>query len=416
MTVEEIRARYGDRIAWLQAAAHRCPERGMEEFETSALIRGALLPLGLEEIPLGLPTGVAFRLRTGKDGPITGLRADIDGLPVEEAPEHKVRSEHPGMMHACGHDVHIAGLYGAALALSAARESLAGDVVFLFQPAEETTFGARAVLDAGLLDRVPIESMFGLHNMPSMPVGTIGVRQGPLMAAKDSFVLTIHGRGGHGAVPEECCDPIVAAAAVISAFQTIVSRNVAALDSAVISVCSIHGGSADNRIEDDVTMTGGVRTLRIETRALVQRRMREMAEHCAAAYGCTATLTFEDSASPLINAAALLPDAMRAAQRTVPEAQIVRPEPAMISEDFADYCNRLPSFFFFIGSGAAMDGGDTGVGAAHASADAAPLHSAQYLAHADTALYGAALLANTVPVAAAPAESTASAVPDGSGR
>lgn len=375
MNIAEIRAEYGTQIEFFLSEAHRCPELGMEERETTALIRQRMGALGLEEIDLGLETGAAFRLAGTGAGKTVVLRADIDGLPVTEPPENQNRSTHPGRMHACGHDVHMAALYGAALLLLG-RGGATGDVVFLFQPAEETTAGAASVIASGLLERVRAGCVLGLHNMPSMPAGVIGVREGPLMAAKDSFLITIHGRGGHGAMPEQCADPIVAAAAVISAIQTIVSRNVAPLDTAVISVCSIHGGHADNRIEDAVTLTGSFRTFRRETRALVMERLERLACGCAQAYGCTAEIAFSDETPPVVNDALLLGAATRAAEAV---GQAVRPDMVMISEDFSAYCERVPSFFFFLGSAA--------------DEHAAPLHSAAYRAHPDTALYGAALLA-----------------------
>ena len=382
MDISEIRERYGKDIEAFRTAAHRCPELGTEERETTALIRQRMGALGLEELALGLATGAAFRLRGTGAGKTVVLRADIDGLPVTEPAENPDCSAHPGRMHACGHDVHMAALYGAALLLLG-RGGAPGDVVFLFQPAEETTAGAESVIATGLFERVQAGCAFGLHNMPSMPIGTVGVREGALMAAKDSFSITIHGRGGHGAAPEQCVDPIVAAATVISAIQTIVSRNVAPLDTAVISVCSIHGGHADNRIEDAVTLTGSCRTFRRETRALVMERLGQIAAGCAAAYGCTAEVAFSDETLPVVNAASLLGAATRAAEAT---GRVVRPDMVMISEDFSAYCERVPSFFFFLGSAA--------------DENAAPLHSAQYRAHPDTALYGAALLARAALEAA----------------
>lgn len=387
MRMAELHSRFGGRILAFQAAAHRCPERGGQERRTTALIREHMGALGLEELALGLETGAAFLLRSGNAGPATVLRADIDGLCVQEPEAHPVRSEHPGMMHACGHDVHMAALYGAALALVERCGEPAGDVVFLFQPAEETMDGATCVIRSGLFGRVQAGALFGLHNMPSLPVGTIGVREGPLMAAKDSFSITIHGRGGHGAMPEQCADPIVAAAAVVTALQTIVSRSVAPLDTAVVSVCSIHGGSTDNRIEDAVVLTGSARTFRQETRALVLRRLGEIAQACAAAHGCTASLAFPDFTPPVINAPALLPVAQAAAAHA---GRVIRPEMAMISEDFAFYCEHVPTFFFFLGSA----GGDAACTPENAQRpQCAPLHSADFCAHPDTALYGAALLA-----------------------
>lgn len=375
MELERIRARYGEKIEAFRAAAHRCPELGKEEHETTALIRRQMLALGTEELETGLPTGAAFRFRGSGAGRTVVLRADIDGLPVEEPENSPIRSAYPGRMHACGHDVHMASLYGAAMLLKE-RGELPGDVVFLFQPAEETTGGAASVIASGLLECVGANCVIGLHNMPSMPVGVVGVREGALMSAKDSFRITIHGRGGSGAAPEKCADPIVASAAVIVGIQTIVSRNVSPLDMAVVSVCSIHGGRTDNRIEDGVTLDGSFRTFRRETRTLIMERLRRIAADCAQGYDCTATVVFSDETPAVVNDASLLGAATRAANAV---GCVVRPELAMISEDFSAYCERVPSFFFFLGSGE--------------NENSAPLHSANYRAHPDAALYGAALLA-----------------------
>ena len=385
MDVNTMRLRFGEKIGALQRELHRHPERSSVEYRTTERIRAAMGGLELEERGIGMPTGAAFRLCTGRKGPVICLRADIDGLPVQEAESHEERSEEAGMMHACGHDVHAAGLYGAALALCAERESLGGDVIFLFQPSEESEEmgqGAEGICKSGFFAREGISAAFGLHNMPSMPIGTIGVGQGPVMAAKDSFRISIQGRGGHGAMPEQCCDPIVAAAAVVMALQPVVSRGISPLDAAVVTVSAIHGGDADNVIGDGVSMGGSIRSLQPEARSTVIRRMEEIVQNCSAAYGCIGEIRFTSGVPATINAPELVEIAEKAAGMTAEAAHVLRAAPVMISEDFAYYGQRLPAFFYFLGSG--MPGREN-----------APLHSADFCAHPDTALYGACLLANT---------------------
>lgn len=374
----EINRCYGAQIRALRDKLHSIPELSGSEYETTALIKSAVSPLKLEELPLPCETGAAFRLRGSGGGKTVCLRADIDALPVTEPAENRVCSQRGGKMHACGHDAHAAGLFGAALALSGTRRRLSGDVIFLFQPAEETTEGALAIVESGFLEREGVSAVFGLHNLPDMPVGDIAVATGAVMAAKDSFEIIIHGKSGHGAMPETACDPIVASAAVINAIQTVVSRSISPLDSAAVTVSSIHCGSTDNRIEDKAVMRGSIRTVHPATRERVMERLRLIVESCAAAYGCAGSFTLMGGVPAVINSAEYLPlctSAASAAGRVIPAA------PVMISEDFAYYGARVPVFFCFVGSG--VPGREN-----------APLHSAEYYPHEDTPVHSAALLAN----------------------
>lgn len=236
---------------------HRHPELSFQETRTTALLKARLTGLGLELAELGMPTGAAALLRGGRPGPTVALRADIDAIAQQEAPREGARSEVPGVMHGCGHDFHTACLWGAARLLSQRREALAGNVVFLFQPAEEITQGARAMLEHGLLEKLPARPrcLFGLHNRPELPAGTIAVMEGPVMAGKSHFTITLHGKAGHGGSPHKCADVIVAASAVVSALQTVVSRSTDPLDSLVCSVLSIHAGTPENFVPDTLTMT-----------------------------------------------------------------------------------------------------------------------------------------------------------------
>lgn len=377
-TFDEIKKHWGREILSLRRELHENAEPSGKETATTAIIRRVFAPLALEEAALPCNTGAAFKLRGGKAGGTILLRADIDALAVAEPEGNSPRSRNAGYMHACGHDVHAAGLYGAALALSDRREELRGDVVFLFQSAEETMEGAKAIAQSGFFEREGISAAFALHNMPDMPAGEIGVSAGAVMAAKDSFRISVRGRGGHGAMPETANDPIVAAAAIVTALQTVVSRNVSPLDSAALTIASIHGGSTDNRIEDLVTMSGSIRSLKPETRALVLERAALIVESTAAAYGCTGVFERTGGVPAVKNAAELLPRCMAAAEaagRPIPARSV------MISEDFGYFGAHAPLFFAFLGSGIPDNIN-------------APLHSADFRAYEDTPIYGAALLAN----------------------
>lgn len=372
---------YGERITALREILHRCPETGLHEVKTTAILKEHFSALGLREVPIGMETGAAFRLDTGRNGRVLLIRADIDALPVQEDETHTLKSENPNRMHACGHDLHMAGLYGAAMALCDRRNELNGDVVFLLQPAEETVQGAKMILASGFMAREHIAATVGVHQMPFVREGEVQVIEGPLMAAKDSFSVVVTGKGGHGAAPEQCIDPIVAASALVMGLQTIVSRNLCALDSAVVTVSSIHSGSSDNVVEDTVTIMGGVRTLQPEIRERLFTRMDELVRGIPAAYGCTGELKVLGGCPAVVNSPALTRLATEAAEMTFGREHIVGGRPVMISEDFACYGADRPAFFFFTGSGKA-DGAYV------------PLHSCRYLPNAQVAVNGAELLTN----------------------
>lgn len=370
----------------IEAHLHARPELSFAERETTAYIVSHMEALGLERIELGMETGAVFRLRCkDKKGPTVGLRADIDAIRQQEAVERPDRSQNGGCMHACGHDVHTTGLLGAAMALCALRESLRGDVVFLFQPAEETLRGAKAMIGAGLFTKAPMDMLFGLHNLPGAPLGTVGVKEGPLMADKVDFVIEVYGRGGHGSTPEKCEDPLVAACALVGALQTVVSRNTAPMDAAVLSVCSIHGGTEENLIVDKIRMTGSLRTLSAAVRDRALARMREIVESGAAAYGCRAKLETEHICEGLCNGAQMEAIARRAADAARGAENIFTPTPSLGSEDFSAYGAHVPSFFYFLGSGEPEK-----------AADNPPWHKPDFRCAPGTALASARLLTASV--------------------
>ncbi len=332
---------------------HTHPELSFQEKRTTALIRERLTALGLELIDLGMETGAAALLRGAHPGKTTALRADIDAIAQQEAPHDGAVSQVAGVMHGCGHDFHTTALLGAAELLSRRREELTGTVVFLFQPAEEITQGAKAMLAHGLWERLPEKPhcLFGLHNRPELPAGQIAVMEGPVMSGKSHFTITLHGVAGHGGSPHKCTDVIVAGAAVVNALQTVVSRNTDPLDSVVCSVLSIQSGTPDNFVPDTLTMTGSIRAHRSEAAAHAQQRLEELTVGVSAAYGCTAEVAFLPDVPPTVNSPAMTALARKAALALVKPEQVVSPAPDMGSEDFAVFGQEVPAFFYWVGSG-----------------------------------------------------------------
>ena len=350
--LEQARAMEGELRA-LKDELHRHPELSFQEVRTTALLKEKLDGLGLERVDLGMETGVVALLRGAKPGGTVALRADIDAIAQQEAPHDGALSCTDGIMHGCGHDFHTVGLYGAARLLAAQREALAGNVVFLFQPAEEVTQGAQAMLDHGLLDKLPEKPryLFGLHNRPELPTGTIAVMEGPVMAGKSHFTITLHGKSGHGGSPHKCTDVIVAGAAVVNALQTVVSRDTDPLDSVVCSVLSIHAGTPDNFVPDVLTMTGSIRFHQEWAHQKARRRLEELTTGVAAAYGCTADVAFHPGAPATVNSPELTALARKAALELVKPDKVAAPRPDMGSEDFAVFGQHIPAFFYWLGSG-----------------------------------------------------------------
>ena len=343
----------GGALKALKDELHRHPELSFQERRTTALLQEKLTQLALELVDLGMETGVVALLRGGKPGGTVALRADIDAIAQQEAAHDGALSCVDGVMHGCGHDFHTAGLYGAASLLCQRRDTLPGSVVFLFQPAEEVTQGAQAMLDHGLLEKLPERPrcLFGLHNRPELPAGTIAVMEGPVMAGKSHFTITLHGKSGHGGSPHKCTDVIVAGAAVVNALQTVVSRDTDPLDSLVCSVLSIHAGTPDNFVPDLLTMTGSIRFHQESAHQRARQRLEELTLGVAAAYGCTAEVAFHPGVPATVNGPELTLLARKAAVGLVGQDKVVSPRPDMGSEDFAVFGQQIPAFFYWLGSG-----------------------------------------------------------------
>ena len=354
MKDKELKALVEAQADWIiekRRQLHRIPEKGFAEFKTQKVIRDTLDELG---IPYTTErTWVIGMIEGALPGDVVGLRADIDALPIEEPEGCPFRSEHPGMMHACGHDAHTAILLGAAKVLMSIRDQLPGRVKLLFQPAEETVGGAEPMVAAGAMENPHVDRVYGLHVMPNLPLGTIETRVGTLNASTDSVRITIHGVAGHGAYPERSTDAIVCTAQVISALQTVISRNLSPLSSAVLTFGVIEGGTAPNIICDKVTLRGTLRTANSETRALMKQRIEEVTTGVAQAMGCTADVNIIPGYAALVNDAQEAMRIRRVAGRLFGEENAVeKPEPSMGGEDFSFFSDCAPGAFFHVGCSA----------------------------------------------------------------
>ena len=330
---------------------HAHPELGFEERRTSEIVAAKLAEFGIE-VHRGVGrTGVVGVLRAGSSGRSVGLRADMDALPIQEANTFAHRSTNDGRMHACGHDGHTTMLLGAAKYLAQTRK-FNGTVHFIFQPAEEGIGGARAMVEDGLFRRFPCEAIFGMHNRPGMPLGKFAVRSGAMMAGGAFFDIDIEGRGAHGARPEAGVDPVLVAAHVTTALQSIVSRNVRPVDTAVVSVTQIHGGNAYNVIPQSVRLSGTVRAFSNDVMGLIGRNIARMAEGVAAGFGATAKTDFRPIFPPLLNDAQEA-DFAAGICAEIAGAESVRRDPALImaSEDFSFMLNEVPGCYINIGNG-----------------------------------------------------------------
>ena len=329
----------------LRRDLHRHPELAFAETRTAARVVAFLEGSGAA-VRTGVGgTGVLATIEGGP-GRCVLLRVDLDGLPLQELGQAPYASAVPGVMHACGHDGHVA--IGAAVARILARRRLPGTVRVLFQPAEEGEGGAQAVVADGGLEGVDL--CFGIHLWNELPLGVLGVKAGPLMAAVDRLRIVIRGRGGHGGQPQRSADPVVASAHVITALQSVVSREVSPLHSAVVTVGSIHGGQAFNVIPDEVTLTGTIRTFDADLRRSMPERIARLASGVAAGLLCRAEVEVREGNPAVVNDPSVAERARRAAARVVGEENVVVPEPTMGGEDMAVYFERTPGCFVFVGS------------------------------------------------------------------
>jgi hippurate hydrolase len=295
-------------------------------------------------------TGVVGIIQAGSSTRAIGLRADMDALPMQEFNTFAHASVHPGKMHACGHDGHTAMLLAAAQHLASNR-NFDGTVYLIFQPAEEGGGGAREMIKEGLFERFSMQALFGLHNWPGKEVGQFAVSAGPVMASSNEFKITLRGKGGHAAMPHDALDPVPVAAQMVQAFQTIISRNLKPIEAGVISVTMIHAGEATNVIPDSCALQGTVRTFSIPVLDLIEQRMRQVAEHTAAAFGLTCTFEFRRNYPPTINSAAEADFARSVMAELVGPERVLAQEPTMGAEDFSFMLQEKPGCYVFLGNG-----------------------------------------------------------------
>ena len=350
--IEDIAEHAPEMIA-LRREIHAHPELNYEEVRTAALVARQLAQWGVEVHRDIAVTGVVGLIRGrdgGHSGRAVGLRADMDALPMQEHNHFAHASTQPGKMHACGHDGHTAMLLAAARHLAATRR-FDGTVVLIFQPAEEGGGGAQRMVDEGLFQRFPVEAVFGMHNWPGYPAGSLAVSPGPVMASASFFRAVVHGVGGHAAAPHRGVDPVLLACQLVTAWQSIVSRNVRPIDTAVLSVTMLHAGEATNVIPDRCEIQGTVRTFRDEVLDLVERRMGHFAEHSCAAAGARCEFEFHRRAPAVVNHRHEAEFARRVMAGIVGEAQALPQEPAMASEDFAFMLQAKAGAYCFIGNG-----------------------------------------------------------------
>ncbi|MBY5932769.1 amidohydrolase [Tateyamaria omphalii] len=340
-----------DMAAWRQHL-HSIPELSFDCPKTSAFILERLAEIGVDEVHGEIAqTGIVAIIKGQGEGPTIGLRADFDALPIEEQTGVPYASTHPGKMHACGHDGHTAMLLGAAKYLAETR-NFTGKVALIFQPAEEDGGGGEVMVQEGIMDRFDIGEVYAIHNSPGRDVGKFHTRAGPIMAAADTFHIHVTGKGGHGARPYDCVDPVVAACAIVTAVQTIVSRNHHPLEQLVISTTQIHTGTTDNVIPESAYINGTVRTFSKDVQAMVVRRMEEIVAGTAAAYGCEARLEFEFGYPPTVNdsdkAAFAAQVAAEVSGATGVDADV---EPVMGAEDFSYMLEARPGAYLMLGQG-----------------------------------------------------------------
>jgi hippurate hydrolase len=349
-------ARFTDEMVSLRRQIHAHPELGYEEFATSDLVAERLARWGYE-VHRGIAgTGVVGTLRAG-DGPLRlGLRADMDALPMTETTGLAWASQRPGRMHACGHDGHTATLLTAAQVLATARP-FSGTLHLIFQPAEEGSRGARRMIEEGLFERFPCDRIYSFHNEPGFPAGRFGILGGPIYSSSDTAVITVRGKGGHGAMPHTTVDPVMVAAHLILALQTLVSREVDPNDMAVVTVGAMHAGEAPNVIPGTAELRLTVRARRPEVRAMLRDRITAMAHAQCAVHGATAEVDYQWKAPPCVNDVTAADFARQVVLDTAGERGLIENmQPLQASDDFAFMLERVPGCYVVVGNGDGIEG------------------------------------------------------------
>jgi hippurate hydrolase len=376
-----------DEITAWRRDLHAHPELQYDVHRTAGVVSEKLRSFGCDDVVTGLGrTGVVGVIRGSKPGgKVIGMRADMDALPIEEETGAAYKSTVPGKMHACGHDGHTAMLLGAAKYLAETR-NFAGTAVVIFQPAEEGGAGARAMMNDGLFDRFGIEEVFGMHNYPGMPIGEFALRAGPTMASTDAIDIDLEGVGAHAAWPHFGVDTVLVGAQIVNALQSIVARNVNPLEAAVISICTFQAGHADNVIPQHAKLRGTARALSPKVRDLLQKRVREVVEGTARAYGAKAKLTYTTGYPVLVNEERKTAFAADVAKEVAGRDKVnTNSAPLMGAEDFAFMLQERPGAFIYIGNG---DSANLHNPAYDFNDEAIPLGTSYWVRLAETALAG----------------------------
>ncbi|MDD7305002.1 MAG: M20 family metallopeptidase [Peptoniphilaceae bacterium] len=375
-----------DEIIKIRHKLHENPEISGEEYQTTNLLKNFVKSFpDVEIIDFSLKTGLVFKIKTGKSGKIIGLRSDIDAILQSEENNLSYKSKNMGVMHACGHDFHMASLLGAFKILQKNKEKLKADVVFVFQNSEETTKGAKELIDKGLFDKEKIQMFFGFHNWPMINSGKVILKKGALMATKANFIIEIIGKGGHGSNPHLNIDPIVSASNIVMSLQSIISRNMDPQTSTILSINSINGGSSDNLVVDRVKMTATIRSLDQKSFQRAIQRMEAMVRDISQAYECKYKIEYTDKIPLVYNSDSMYQLAKKVATRVVGKENIENTEPTMASEDFSFYMQKVPSFMYRFGSG------EDGI-------EKNPLHARNFFASDKGIKTAAETLANSVIV------------------
>ena len=355
--------KYLNEIIEIRRDIHQYPEIGMEEVRTSALVKAELEKLGLEVQDKVGKMGVVGLLRGKESGKTILLRADMDCLPMDELADLPFKSKVPGMMHACGHDVHTAILLGAAKVLSELKDEIKGNIKFVFQPAEEAnpTGGARYMIEDGVLENPKVDAAVALH-VWNLPLGKVGIRTSTMMAQSDRIFLTVKGKSSHASQPHNGIDAIVAAGHIITALQTVISRNIDPMESAVVTIGTIHGGSRYNVTCDKVVLEGTVRTFNPEISAIMPTRIKSIAENVATALGTECEVEYVEGYSATVNNEELATKFIGYFQDAIGEENVIIPnQPASGGEDFSEFTKAVPSVFYWLGMESEMNKGKTTV-------------------------------------------------------
>lgn len=381
MDLKYITSSIKERVVQTARDIHQHPELSEQEVRTTQLLKSQLSDMNIEIVDALPGTGVIGLIRGAHPGKTVALRADIDALPVQEDPTHQVRSQNDGVMHACGHDIHTASLLGAACALQDLRHTLHGNILLIFQPAEESSTGATAVLESGIFEKIKPDAFFSLHVIPGIPAGKLGVRPGPIMAAQKAFQITVTGRGGHGSAPHNTCDPVIAGARTVDALQSMVARENDPLSPFVLSVCTFQSGTVFNIIPDTAELTGTCRFLDNARSQTIENRVAQIAEQTAGVHNCQTETKFYRRLPALDNDDSLSTVAATAGAAVFGQENVFHQNMMMASEDFSLFAQIAPIFMYHVGVGGEY-----------------PLHNCHLRIPETTAVQCAELLAETALV------------------